>query len=198
MLKFVLKRIGSGILVIWGITSLLFVIFNLLGNPAESMTDENTDAATRAAIEKAYHLDRSLGMQYLFYLNDLSPLGFLDRSNPETSEIGHISIFGVGGSKVLALKKPWMRRSFQSNRKVTTLLAEKLRGTAILALAAMTFAVALGIPLGMISALKKGRWPDRLISFLTLLGISAPSFFIAVLILRIFAVDLGHITGLHV
>ena len=198
MFKFILKRIGSGLLVIWGITTLLFVIFNLLGSPAESMTDENTDAATRAAIEKAYHLDRPLALQYLFYLNDLSPLGMMDAADQEVAEIGHLRLFGIGDTKFVAFKKPWMRRSFQSNRKVTTMLAEKLPGTAILAIAAMAFAVALGIPFGVISALKKGRWQDRLISFLTLLGISAPSFFMAVLIIRIFAVDLGGITGLHV
>lgn len=198
MLKFIIKRIGSGLLVIWGITTLLFVIFNLLGSPAETMTDENTDAATRLAIEKAYHLDRPLALQYLYYLNDLSPIGMLDGADQESAGISHARMFGLGGSKYLAIKMPWMRRSFQSNRKVTAMLSEKLPGTAILAMAAMAFAIALGIPLGVISALKKGKWQDRLISFLTLLGISAPSFFMAVLIIRIFAVDLGAISGLHV
>ena len=63
---------------VWGIVTLLFLIFNLLGSPAEAMTDENTDEATRKAVERAFHLDRSLPVQYLYYLNDLSPLGMVD------------------------------------------------------------------------------------------------------------------------
>ena len=83
-----------------------------------------------------------------------------------------------------------MRRSFQNNRKVTDRLLEHLPGTIVLAVAAMLFAMLLGLPLGVVSAMKNGRWQDRIITFLTLLGISAPSFFMAVLIIRVFAVDL--------
>lgn len=197
MLRYLLKRLFSGLLVVWGIVTLLFVIFNLLGSPAEAMTDENTDAATRKAILAAHHLDRSLPVQYLYYLNDLSPLGMVDHFDDEGAEIGHLRILGLGAGKCLAVKTPWLRRSFQNNRKVSARLMEHLPGTLVLAVAAMLFAVALGLPLGMVSALKKGRWADRLITFLTLLGVSAPSFFMAVLIIRLFAVDLGPWTGLH-
>jgi peptide/nickel transport system permease protein len=195
MLKSVGRRILSGLLVVWGIVTLLFVIFNLLGSPAEAMTDENTDEATRKAVESAYHLDRSLFVQYLFYLNDLSPIGMVDHFEADGKEIGHFRLLGLGQGKCLAIKAPWLRRSFQNNRKVSERLAEHLPGTIVLAVASMLFAMALGMPLGVISALKKGKWVDRLITFLTLLGISAPSFFMAVLIIRVFAVDLGPWTG---
>ena len=197
MARFLFKRLLSGLLVVWGIVTLLFVIFNLLGSPAEAMTDENTDDATRKAVMAAHHLDRSLPMQYLFYLNDLSPIGMVDHVDGEGAEIGHVRLFGLGFGKCMALKTPWLRRSFQNNRKVSARLMEHLPGTIVLAMAAMLFAVTLGLPLGVISALHKGKFLDRAITFLTLLGVSAPSFFIAVLIIRIFAVDLGPWTGLH-
>ncbi len=197
MTRYILKRILSGFLVMWGIVTLLFVIFNLLGSPAEAMTDENTDEATRKAIMAAHHLDRPLPMQYLYYLNDLSPIGMVDHFDKEGAEIGHLRIFGLGAGKCMAFKLPWLRRSFQNNRKVSARLLEHLPGTIVLAVAAMLFAIAMGLPLGVISALHKGRWADRVITFLTLLGVSAPSFFMAVLIIRIFAVDLGPWTGLH-
>ncbi|HEX2898121.1 MAG TPA: ABC transporter permease [Bacteroidia bacterium] len=197
MLRSISRRLLSGLLVVWGIVTLLFAIFNLLGSPAEAMTDENTDEATRKAVERAYHLDRSLPVQYLYYLNDLSPIGMVDHLEGDAAEIGHLRIAGLGTGKCLALKAPWLRRSFQNNRKVTERLAEHLPGTIVLSIAAMLFAIAMGLPLGVISALKKGRWADRLITFMTLLGISAPSFFMAVLIIRIFAVDLGPWTGLQ-
>ncbi|MBL0020061.1 MAG: ABC transporter permease [Bacteroidetes bacterium] len=197
MLRSIGRRLLSGLLVVWGIVTLLFLIFNLLGSPAEAMTDENTDEATRKAVERAFHLDRSLPVQYLYYLNDLSPLGMVDHFEADGKEIAHWRILGLGQGKCLALKTPWMRRSFQNNRKVTDRLLEHLPGTIVLAVAAMLFAMLLGLPLGVISAMKNGRWQDRIITFLTLLGISAPSFFMAVLIIRVFAVDLGPWTGLQ-
>ncbi len=198
MFRFIIKRLLAGVLVIWGIVTLLFLIFNVLGNPAESMTDENTDEATRLAIEKAYHLDQSTFFQYLWYLNDLSPVGILDRGDPELKAKSYTSLLRVGGDWFIAVKEPWMRRSFQSNRKVSAMLADKLPGTALLAFASIFVAVILGIPLGIVSALKKGLWGDRLITFITLLGISAPSFFVAVVLIRIFSVGLGDITGLPI
>ncbi len=198
MLRFITKRLLAGLLVIWGIVTLLFLIFNVLGNPAESMTDENTDEATRLAIEKAYHLDQSVFLQYLWYLNDLSPVGILDRADSDLKAQSYASLFGIGDTRFLAIKQPWMRRSFQSNRKVSTMIAEKLPGTAILAFTSIFLAILLGIPLGIVSALKKGRWGDRLITFITLLGISAPSFFVAVILIRIFSVSLGDVTGLPI
>lgn len=197
MKRYIGKRLLSGLLVVWGIVTLLFVIFNMLGSPAEAMTDENTDEATRKSVEQAHHLDRSLFVQYLFYLNDLSPIGMVDHFQSEAVDIRHWRLMGLGPGKCLAIKAPYLRRSFQNNRKVTERLAAHLPGTLVLAFASMGFAIALGLPLGVISALKKGKLADRAITFLTLLGISAPSFFMAVLIIRIFAVNLGPWTGLH-
>ncbi|MEM7039097.1 MAG: ABC transporter permease, partial [Bacteroidota bacterium] len=196
MLRFILQRLFQGFLVVWGIVTLLFIIFNLLGSPAAMMTGENTDEATREAIERTYHLDKPLITQYFYYLNDLSPIGFLSTDDPDLEAQSYVKV--VGGESFLALKMPWLRRSFQSNKRVSELLMEKLPGTAILALSAMFLACLLGIPLGMIAALKKERWGDRLITFVTLLGISAPSFFMAVVIIRIFAVNWGDVTGLNV
>ena len=198
MAAFLLKRLFSGLLVIWGIVTLLFLIFNILGNPAESMTDENTDEATRLAIERSYHLDKPIFTQYLLYLNDLSPIGGLQEDDPDLGSIAYGRLFSIGGGSFLAVKQPWFRRSFQSNRPVGGMLADKLPGTAILAVTAMLFAILAGVPLGTIAALKKGKWGDRLVTFVTLLGISAPSFFIAVVVIRIFAVNLGDFTSFNI
>lgn len=198
MLRFLLKRMAAGLLVVWGIVTLLYVIFHLQGNPAEMMVGENTDAETKAAVERAYHLDKPPFTQYLFYLHDLSPVGVLSREDPDLASQSYWRLFSTGESGMLVLKRPWLRRSFQSNKRVGELLAEKLPGTAILAVSAMFLACLLGIPLGVLSALKKERWADRLITFLTLLGISAPSFFMAVLIVRIFAVNWGDWTHFNI
>jgi peptide/nickel transport system permease protein len=192
--RFLLKKFLSGLLVVWGIVSLLFFIFNLRGSPVAAMTDENTDAATRAAIIRAYHLDRSLFVQYLWYLNDLSPLGVVESD----AEQAHVALFRVGETQHLALKAPWLHRSFVSNESVGGMILAKLPATAILALTAILLATLAGIPLGVLAALKKGRWQDRTVTLLTQIGVAAPSFVVAVLLIRIFAVDLAALTGLRV
>lgn len=198
MIRFLIRRIVQGLLVIWGIVTLLFLIFHLLGNPSELMAGQNSDLATQEAIEKAYHLDQPLIVQYLYYLNDLSPIGFLSRENPDLESYSYARLLSTGEEGMLVIKLPYLRRSFQSNRKVGEMIAEKIPGTLILALAAIILASLIGIPLGVLAALKRDSWGDRLITITTLIGISAPSFFMAVVIIRIFAVGLGDVTGFYV
>lgn len=196
MRKFLLRRLMQGILVMWGIVTLLFIIFNLLGDPLAVMAGEKADEETRAAIAKAYHLDQPLWAQYLLYLNDLSPIGLIRADDPDKEAQSYVGLVGTGTE--LAFKWPYMRRSFTTGDSVAAMIMSRLPGTLILAFAAMVFATAVGIGLGMISALHKDRWPDRLITFVTLLGVSAPSFLVAVILIRIFAVDLGGFTHLNV
>lgn len=198
MIRFVLKRLGQGVLVIWGIVTLLFVIFNLIGDPAEMMKGQRSDVATEEAIKAKYHLDEPLHIQYLLYLNDLSPVSFYGAEDSSYVETASWSVFGGPGSGAFVLKMPYMRRSFQSDRPVGTMLLERLPGTAILAFASILLAAVLGIFLGTIAALKRDTWIDRSILSVTLLGISAPSFFVAIFLVWIFSVLLGEFTGLNV
>lgn len=179
---FLLKRILQGLLVVWGIVSLLFLIFYTLGDPVQYMVGDKADAETRAAISKRFGLDRPLYVQYGKYLNQLSPIGFQDEE--------------AGGG--FGFKSPSLGRSYQTNRSVGSLLAERLEGTLILAAAAILLAALLGIGLGVIAALRYGTWVDKSILSFSVLGISAPSFFIGVLVAWIFAVKLRSITGLNV
>lgn len=198
MLKFIVKKLLGGVLVIWGITTLLFVIFNLLGDPTEAMVGQRSDMGTQEAIRKAYHLDRHWTVQYLYFLNDLSPVSLVDEKRAEKDDIGYLPLVSLSDSTSLSLKAPYLRKSFQTDRKVGSMLLERLPGTAILAVSAMLFATIMGIFLGLLSALKRNSWGDRLITFITLLGISAPSFFVAVVLIRIFAVALGDVTHLNI
>jgi peptide/nickel transport system permease protein len=77
------------------------------------------------------------------------------------------------------------------------LLLEALPGTLLLAIASILFASFIGISLGIVAAVKKGSWLDSTAVFSSIAGISAPSFFMAILIAYIFGVVLHHYTGLH-
>jgi ABC-type dipeptide/oligopeptide/nickel transport system permease component len=81
--------------------------------------------------------------------------------------------------------------SFSSRRPVTVEIGTRFWNTFSLALAATGLATVVGVTLGVVSALFRGRWPDHLVTVLALLGISVPVFWLALLMMNLFAVELG-------
>ncbi|MEO1450048.1 MAG: ABC transporter permease [Bacteroidota bacterium] len=191
-MRFLLGRIGQGVSVIWGIVTLLFVIFYALGDPTEYLVEDNADADTKATIRAKYGLDQPLYIQYLQYLNHLSPLGVIE------AEGAGWRILPVGAGRSFGFKAPDLGRSYQTQAPVASMISGRIGGTLTLALTAICFAALLGITLGVIAALRYDTVWDKTILTLSVLGISAPSYFIGVLIAWIFAVLLRPWTGLDV
>ncbi len=75
-------------------------------------------------------------------------------------------------------------------------LLEALPGTLMLAFAAMLFATVAGIFLGVLAAIKQNTWLDTSSVFASVIGISAPSFFMAIVIAYVFGIVLHSYTGL--
>lgn len=94
------------------------------------------------------------------------------------------------------MKIPYLQRSYQTRKDVWSILMEALPGTILLAFAAIIIAVVLGIPLGVTAAVKKGTWMDTSAIFASVLGISAPSFFMGIMIGYLFGFVLSDYTGL--
>jgi peptide/nickel transport system permease protein len=81
--------------------------------------------------------------------------------------------------------------TIRTRRPVTDELRERFPATIELTIAALLFATLLGIPLGFIAAKRYGTWVDHSSLVLSLLGISIPVFFLAILLKYVFAVQLG-------
>jgi len=204
MLQYILKRLFYGFLVLLGVITLIFVLFNTLpGDPARMMLGQRADQASVDAINKDLGRDRSLMTQYLGFLNDVSPVSF--HNSRDVSSYWYLdpvkyssafTLISLGDSHKLVLKKPYLRRSYQSKRPVSGILAEAFIPTMILASVAMLFSTLAGLLIGVISALHKDTWFDRLALFLSVLGMSLPSFFAAILVAWIFAFVLADFTGL--
>lgn len=92
---------------------------------------------------------------------------------------------------------PYLRRSYQTKKPVGVVLAEALPGTLILTVAAMLFATIVGIALGVLAAVKHNTWMDTSAVFASVLGISAPSFFMGIVVAYLFGFVLNNITGLQ-
>ena len=94
-------------------------------------------------------------------------------------------------------KIPYLGRSYQSKKPVLDMLMDALPGTLMLAFAAMFFACLTGIILGSLAALYKNTWIDNIAVFSSIAGVSAPSFFMAILMAYIFGIVLHDYTGLQ-
>lgn len=80
--------------------------------------------------------------------------------------------------------------SLKQGRKVSALIAEAFPATMELALTAGVIALAVGIPLGVYAALRRGRPLAQAVMALSLLGVSLPTFLIGILLIMVFAVKL--------
>ena len=81
--------------------------------------------------------------------------------------------------------------SYQIGRPVSELISERLPATLELSLLAALFALLTGIPMGIYTALRPGRWLSHFFLTLSLVGISLPTFLIGILLILLFGVILG-------
>jgi len=86
-------------------------------------------------------------------------------------------------------------QSITTRRPVVEDLRQFVPGTIELAIAAMLFAIVLGIPLGIVGAIKQDRWPDHLARFIALIGTSVPVFWLGLLMLYFFFYKLHWLPG---
>jgi peptide/nickel transport system permease protein len=194
VLKYVVKKIFYGILVLAGVVILVFVLFQGFGDPARLVMGQTGDSTTQANIRKELYLDQPKWKQFIFYLNDVSPIAIHSKEEIENKELKGLFI---GGETKLAFKLPYLRKSYQTKKSVGSILMEALPGTILLAIAAMFIAVVIGIPLGVLAAVKQNTWMDTTAVFSSIIGISAPSFFMGIIIAYVFGFLLSDYTGLH-
>jgi len=203
MLSYLLQKIGYAFLTLFGVVTVIFLLFNILpGDPARMMLGQNETAEQVAIVKKKYGFDQPLSKQYLYYLNDLSPLSFHSNNEDDYTFLSEkkynaTQLFSVANTTVV-LKAPYLRESFQKNgKKVSSVISETLPNTFVLAVSAITIAMILGVLLGIVSAMYKDSWLDKLIQLISTFGMSVPSFFSAIIFAWLFGFLLHEYTGLN-
>lgn len=203
MLRFIIKRLWYGILVLLGVITVVFILFNILpGDPARMMLGQRADIASVEAINKDLGRDRPLHIQYFNFLNDISPVSVHHSEYADSywyfdkDKYQGIKLISLGSAGVY-LKTPYLRRSYQTQRKVSDILTEAFPKTMLLAGVSILFALILGVAIGVLLAVKKNVVLDRIALVFSVLGMSIPSFFAAILNAWIFAFVLVEFTGLN-
>jgi len=190
-------------LTLFGVITVIFFLFNILpGDPAKMMLGQNESSEQVVAIKKKFGFDKPLSTQYGYYLNDLSPLSFHSTNkdnytNLATGKYSSVELFTIANT-TLVFKKPYLRESFaKSGKSVAKIISETLPNTAVLAVASICIAFLIGILLGIFSALFKDSWIDKCIQIFSILGMSVPSFFSAILFAWLFGYVLHKYTNLE-
>ena len=201
--KYILKRLGYGILVIWGVFTLIFSLFALLPGDSAVMTmGQRSDLGSVEAVRKELGLDLPPRTRYWVNANDCLPISLhsLRQESPfylDTSKYQAKPLFHVGASTVCVVKTPYLGRSYQSKRPVLEMLHEAFPKTALLAVVSIIIAIVIGVFIGILCAVWKDTFFDRAAIVGSVLGMSVPSFFAAILFAWVFAFLLADVTGLN-
>lgn len=203
MVKFILRKIAYGFIVMLGVITSIFFLFNVLpGDPATVLLGQRANKEAVEAINHDLGRDKPIITQYFMYLNDLSPISFHNTENKHSAfyldkeKYSYTQLLNLGEHASIVIKAPYFRRSYITKRKVSEIILETLPETAVLAISSIVVATILGVFLGIVAAIKKDTFFDRLALVLSALGMSAPSFFFGVIIAWFFGYILTDITGL--
>lgn len=202
MFRLISYKIFYAALTLFGVLTVIFFLFNVLpGDPARMMLGQNENSDQIQIIKKKYGFDKPLTTQYLYYLNDVSPISFhSNNSNAYTyfseNKYSGVVLFSVFKFSI-AIKQPYLRMSFtKPGKPVIEIIKETMPNTVVLALASIVIAIILGLSMGIFSALCYGSWIDKTIQLISTIGMSLPSFFSAILFAWIFGFLLHEFTGL--
>jgi len=163
--RYVARRVLVAVPTLAGLSVLIFVLVSLApGDPAEELTRKRFGDTEPTAADIA-RTRAMLGLDEPAVTQYLSWLG-----NALTGDLG---------------------TGFSRGRPVSTEIADAFGVTLVLAAAAVLVVVVVAFPLGVAAAMLHNRWPDHLLRLLTLVGASVPGFFLAYVLIYLFAVELG-------
>jgi peptide/nickel transport system permease protein len=203
MIQNILQKLGYGLFTLLGVATAVFLLFNVLpGDPARMLLDQRQDSEQLLSVKKKYGFDKSITTQYFYYINDISLLSFHSNSVKdftflEKEKYNTIGVLSLGDFSI-ALKTPYLRKSFQKNGKsVGEIISETLPNTGLLAIVSIGIALFIGVFLGVFSALWKDSFFDKFIAVISTLGMSLPSFLSAIIFAWIFGFVLKEYTHLN-
>ena len=160
MLRYIGRRVGYMLVTLFIIITATFFLMRSI--PGDPLADmaQRLPEQTRANFYAKYGLDKPLTEQYVIYMKNLLTKGDLGES----------------------ITKP--------GKMVTDVIIESSPVSFNVGVRALIIGIVVGVALGIVAALYKNRWPDYLVMFIAILGITVPVFVLASLLQYVFAVQL--------
>lgn len=164
---------------------------------------QRADVSSVKAIEREFRLNLPWYHRLVLYFNDISPISLNNQQNEDApshlneDEVKFTTLFTIGQTS-LVVKAPYLGKSFQTRRKVSEVLGEKIYPTFVLAISAMILASFIGIILGVFAAIKQYSVWDNAILVMSTFGISQPAYFSGIILAMVFGYYLSDWTHLNV
>lgn len=159
MVRYIVKRIGYGILTLFIVMAITFFLMQLIpGGPF--LSEKAKSEATMQALEEKYGLDKPLPVQFKNYVVNV-----------------------LHGDLGLSIK--------QRGRTVNDIIGTCFPISAKVGFWAILVAMLVGIPLGSIAALNRGKWVDNVIIVFSTTGIAIPSFITSAVLMYFLGVKLN-------
>jgi len=167
MAAYIARRLVWVVFLLFMVALITFVIFSVLpaGDPAVLRAGRQPSPELVESIRHQFGLDKSKPVQFVNYIGDILPF------------LGHNGIyFGF---------------SYQNQTEVLPQILDRVPTTIFLTAGAVVIWLCIGIPIGVLSAVKSGTWMDRLAMGIALLFISAPVYFLGLVALFLFDDQIG-------
>jgi ABC-type dipeptide/oligopeptide/nickel transport system permease component len=155
---YILHRLSHTVVILFGVTLLVFILIRLSGDPAALYLPEGATEVQISALRERLGLDQPLHVQY--------------------------------GSFVLRMIRGDFGISLWHRRPALELVLERLPATIELTLVALAFAMVIAVPAGVFSAVWRNSMFDSLARIVALLGLSIPNFWLGIMLILLFSVNL--------
>jgi len=174
MIGYLVRRVGGALLVLFGLSLLLYGLFYLApSDPAVLTCGKGCTPERLAEVRHAMGVDDPVMTQYAHFLGGL----VAGRDYPAGPATRHCPA-------------PCLGYSFETDQPVTRLLLDRLPVSASLAFGAEVLSLTAGIGAGVLAGLRRFRWLDRIVNGLVLAGYAVPVFLVGLLLLLLFCVQL--------
>jgi peptide/nickel transport system permease protein len=165
MNRYVAVRIVQGMIALLVSTMIIFGLARLTGDPVQMILPEDATPEMHAAMAKKLGLDRPYPEQYWIYIEGL--------------------LKGDWGKSIVS----------HSQHDVQDLILSRFPATLRLAGAAALVSILVALPAGVLAAVKRNKWQDIIAKTFAILGQSIPTFWLGIILIQVFAVQLGWLPG---
>lgn len=183
MSRYILRRLLQVVPTLFGITIISFLlIISAPGDPVTMVTfNPNSTPESTATLRRQLGLDQPALVQYFYWLfgNDYT-----------TIDVNGDGVGDIPGARHGILRGD-LGQSIQYKRPVLDLILERIPATLQLTLSALVVGYVVGVPVGLFAALNHRRWFDQFSRVISVMGIALPSFWLALILIIIFSVNLG-------
>ncbi|MFM9939606.1 MAG: ABC transporter permease [Hyphomicrobiaceae bacterium] len=159
MSRFIVRRLLQGLVLLVLVSTVVFFLGRLTGNPVDMMLPEDATAEDRERLIRTLGLDGSLFTQYVAFIGS--------------------ALQGDLGTSI-RMRQPAVEVFFS-----------RLPNTLAIIPWALILAMVVGIPLGVVAALNRGRFLDRAAGTVAVLGVATPNFWLGIVLIYFFSVELG-------